>query len=96
MASRMRTNNHPIVPPFAGSVGEKPTSSSPMTKIPSIAFLTVGILLLVYGLNASNSFSSSVSQAVSGSPTDKSIWLIVLGIVGILSGGFGLFFRKAP
>lgn len=67
-----------------------------MTKIPSIAFLAVGILLLIYGLNASNSVSASVSQAVTGSPTDKSIWLIVLGIGGILCGGFGLFFRRAP
>ncbi len=69
---------------------------TPMSKVPSIALLAVGILLLVYGLNASNSFSSSVSQAVNGAPNDKSIWLIVLGTVGIVSGGFGLFFRKAP
>jgi hypothetical protein len=67
-----------------------------MTKIPSIALLAAGIILLVYGLDASNSFSSSVSQAVSGTPTDKSIWLIVLGILGILSGSFGLFLRKSP
>jgi LPXTG-motif cell wall-anchored protein len=67
-----------------------------MSKIPSIAFLVVGIVLLVYGLDASNSVSSSVSNAVTGSPTDKSIWLIVLGVLGILSGGFGLFFRRTP
>ncbi|HEY5227350.1 MAG TPA: DUF3185 family protein [Opitutaceae bacterium] len=67
-----------------------------MTKIPSIALLTVGIILLVYGLDASNSLSSSVTQAVNGAPTDKSIWLIALGIIGILSGGFGLFFRRSP
>jgi LPXTG-motif cell wall-anchored protein len=66
-----------------------------MSKIPSIAFLIVGIILLVYGLDASNSVSSSVSNAVTGSPTDKSIWLIVLGVIGILSGGFGLFFRRS-
>jgi LPXTG-motif cell wall-anchored protein len=65
-----------------------------MSKIPSVAFLIIGIILLVYGLDASNSFSSSVSNAVTGSPTNKSIWLIVLGVVGILSGGFGLFFRR--
>jgi LPXTG-motif cell wall-anchored protein len=70
--------------------------NSNMTKIPSIAFLTAGIILLVYGLNASNSLSSSVTQAVSGAPTDKSIWLIVLGLIGILSGAFGLFFRRTP
>jgi LPXTG-motif cell wall-anchored protein len=67
-----------------------------MSKVPSIAFFTAGIILLVYGLNASNSFSSSVTQAVAGTPTDKSIWLIVLGILGILTGAFGLFFRRAP
>jgi LPXTG-motif cell wall-anchored protein len=67
-----------------------------MSKIPSIAFLIIGILLLIYGLDASNSVSSSVSNAVTGSPTDKSIWLIVLGVLGIISGGFGLFFRRSP
>jgi len=66
-----------------------------MSKIPSVAFLIIGIILLVYGLDASNSFSSSVSNAVTGSPTNKSIWLIVLGVLGILSGGFGLFFRRS-
>jgi hypothetical protein len=67
-----------------------------MSKIPSIAFLIIGIVLLVYGLDASNSVSSTVSNAVTGSPTNKSIWLIVLGVLGIISGGFGLFFRRAP
>jgi LPXTG-motif cell wall-anchored protein len=67
-----------------------------MSKIPSIAFLIAGIILLVYGLNASNSVSSSVSQAMNGTPSDKSIWLIVVGVIGILSGGFGLFFRRSP
>jgi LPXTG-motif cell wall-anchored protein len=66
-----------------------------MSKIPSIAFLIIGIILLVYGIDASNSVSSSVSNAVSGSPTNKSIWLIVLGVLGILSGGFGLIFRRS-
>jgi len=65
-----------------------------MSKIPYIALLIVGVILLVYGLNASNSVSSSVSQAVTGAPTDKSIWLIALGVVGILSGGIGVLFRR--
>jgi LPXTG-motif cell wall-anchored protein len=75
-------------------VAEK--NNSTMSKIPSIAFLIIGIVLLVYGIDASNSVSSSLSSAVTGSPTDKSIWLIVLGVLGILSGGFGLFFRRSP
>ena len=67
-----------------------------MSKIPSIAFLIVGVILLVYGLNASDSFSSSVSNVVSGTPTDKSIWLIVLGVIGVVAGGVGLIFRRSP
>jgi hypothetical protein len=66
-----------------------------MTKAPSIAVLAVGIILLVYGINASNAVSSSVARAVTGTPTDKSIWLIVLGAFGVLAGAYGLFFRKA-
>jgi hypothetical protein len=67
-----------------------------MSRIPSIALLVAGIILLVYGLNASDSISSSVSRAVSGTPTDKTVWLIALGVIGIVAGGFGLVFRKAP
>jgi hypothetical protein len=67
-----------------------------MSKIPAIAILIVGVVLLVYGINASNSVSSSITNAVSGTPTNKSIWLIALGVIGIIGGGFGLMFRKAP
>ncbi len=67
-----------------------------MSRLFSVILLVAGIVLLVYGLDASNSVSSSVSQAVSGTPTNKSIWLIVVGVVGILSGGCGLFLRRAP
>jgi hypothetical protein len=67
-----------------------------MPRITSIAFLVAGIILLVYGINASDSVSSSVSRAVNGTPTDKTVWLIALGVVGVIAGGFGLVFRKAP
>ncbi len=67
-----------------------------MSRILSAVILLVGIVLLVYGIDASNSVSSSVTQAVSGTPTNKSIWLIVLGVVGVLSGGCGLLLRRAP
>jgi uncharacterized membrane protein len=67
-----------------------------MPRITSIAILIVGIILLVYGLNASDSVSSSFSRAVSGTPTDKTVWLIALGVIGVITGGFGLVFRKAP
>jgi hypothetical protein len=67
-----------------------------MKMIPYIAFLIAGIVLLAYGIDASNSVTSSVARAVNGAPTDKSIWLIVLGVIGVASGGYGIFFRRNP
>jgi uncharacterized membrane protein len=62
-------------------------------KAVSIALLVAGIILLVYGINASNSVASSVKQAVSGTPTDHSVWLIVGGCVVGIIGLFGLLRR---
>ena len=67
-----------------------------MSKIPSIAFLIIGALLLIYGVNASESVSSSVTEAVTGAPSNKSIWLIALGVLGLVTGGAGLLFRRSP
>jgi hypothetical protein len=61
-----------------------------MNKALSIALLAGGILLLVFGFNASNSFSSDVSRTFTGSPTDKSIWLLVGGAVAAIAGLVGL------
>lgn len=66
-----------------------------MPKITSLAILVAGLVLLGFGFNAADSVSSSVSNAVSGTPTDKSIWLIVLGAIATLTGGAGLLFRRS-
>ncbi len=61
----------------------------------SVALLVVGVILLVWGFGAYNSVSSDVSNAVTGAPTDRSIWLIVLGAIAAIAGGFGLLRRSA-
>lgn len=66
-----------------------------MNKPLSLALLLIGIILLVMGFNASESLSSEMSEAFTGSPSDRSIWLIGLGIVGTLVGAFGLLRRRA-
>ncbi len=63
-------------------------------KITSLALFVAGLILLIFGLNASDSVSSSVSEAVTGAPTDKSIWLIVLGVIGLISGAAGIFIGR--
>lgn len=65
-----------------------------MNKIFSLALFVSGVVLLIFGLNAADSLSSGFSEAVAGAPTDKSIWLIVLGTMGLLMGGAGLLFGR--
>lgn len=65
-----------------------------MNKPVSIAILIAGIVLLIFGINAHDSLASNTSEIVTGAPTDKSIWLIVLGVLGIIIGGLGALFRR--
>ena len=58
-----------------------------MNKVVSLALLAGGIVLIVIGFNATDSFSSDVSRFFTGSPTDKAVWML-LG--GILAAVFGL------
>lgn len=62
-----------------------------MNKMLSIAFLAVGIVLIVYGVNASNSVGSGFSRFFTGSPTDKTVWFLIGGIVAAAIGAGGLF-----
>lgn len=61
-----------------------------MNKILSLVLLVGGIVLIIYGVNASNSIGSDFSRLFTGSPTDKSIWLLVGGIVAALIGAGGM------
>jgi hypothetical protein len=61
-----------------------------MNKLLSIALLVVGIILIVYGVSASNSIGSDFSRLFTGSPTDNSIWLLIGGTVMAAIGAGGL------
>lgn len=60
-----------------------------MNKALSLTLLIAGIALAIFGLIAMDSFSSSVSKFFTGSPTDKSIWMLIGGIALIVVSGFG-------
>jgi hypothetical protein len=61
-----------------------------MNKGMSVALLAVGIVLIIMGVSASESFSSDVSRFFTGSPTDKTVWLLIGGIAATIVGLFGL------
>lgn len=65
-----------------------------MNRILSIGLLVAGVILLILGVAASESFSSEVSEAVQGAPSDKAIWLLVGGaLCGVV--GFAGLMRRA-
>jgi hypothetical protein len=57
-----------------------------MNKPIGIALLVVGIALIVYGINASNSVGSDFSRIFTGAPTNKSMWLLLGGIASSVVG----------
>lgn len=63
-----------------------------MNKLVWLVILAGGVVLVIYGISASESFSSDVSRFFTGSPTDKTIWLMIGGIVGIVIGLGGLLY----
>ena len=65
-----------------------------MNKPLSLALLAGGILLIIFGVNASNSLGSDVSRFFTGSPTDKAIWMLVGGVVATVAGLLGLARRS--
>jgi hypothetical protein len=65
-----------------------------MNKLISLAILAGGIVLVVFGVAATKSFSSDVSRFFTGSPTDKAIWMMIGGIVAIIVGLAGLSFGR--
>jgi Protein of unknown function (DUF3185) len=58
-----------------------------------IALLVGGVILLVFGLDASNSFASDVTEAFTGSPSDRTMWMIVGGSAAAVAG---LFMAMVP
>ena len=64
-----------------------------MNKVVSLAILVGGIILVIYGVSATKSFSSDISRFFTGSPTDKAIWMLIGGIAAIIIGLAGLLWR---
>ena len=57
-----------------------------MNRIVSLALLVGGVVLIIAGVSATNSFSSDVSRFFTGSPTDKAVWMLLGGSVAAVVG----------
>jgi len=58
-----------------------------MNRALGIALIILGIVLIVFGINSSNSIGSDFSRFFTGSPTNKAIWLLIGGIGSLVAGG---------
>ena len=64
------------------------------TRVIGAALIVAGAVLGWFGWQEYNSLTSSISSAISGSPTDRAMWmlggaavLVVLGLGAALKGG---------
>jgi hypothetical protein len=57
-----------------------------MNKVVGLALLGSGIVLIVTGYHASQSFSSDVSRFFTGSATNKAMWMLLGGIASAIAG----------
>jgi hypothetical protein len=61
-------------------------------RILGLALLVVGVIILVFGLNATESVSDTVSEGLTGRYTDKTMWYIIGGsALALIGGGMTLF-----
>jgi drug/metabolite transporter (DMT)-like permease len=64
-----------------------------MNKSVGVALIAIGVVLIIFGINASESLSSDASRFFTGTPSDKSIWLLIGGVAAI-GWGAATVFRK--
>lgn len=50
------------------------------------ALIVLGIVLVIFGVRASQSLGSDVSRFFTGNPTDRAVWLLIGGGVAIVAG----------
>lgn len=57
-----------------------------MNKLIPIALLVGGVVLMIFGIQAMNSFSSDLAKFFTGSPRDKAVWMLLGGVVAAVVG----------
>ena len=61
-----------------------------MNKSISLGILVCGLLLIIFGISASQSVSSDISRFFTGSPTEKALWMLSGGVAATIVGLLGV------
>jgi len=64
-----------------------------MNRLLGLVVLAIGIVLLGFGINASQAVTEKVMEGVSGRYTDQTMWYI-LGGIALIVGGAALAFSS--
>ncbi len=65
-------------------------------RVIGLVILVVGIVLLGFGINASQAFTEKVMENVVGRYTEHTMWYIIGGIAMIIGGGALAFMSRNP
>ena len=65
-----------------------------MNRVLACVFLSVGSVLVIYGLNALPSLGAAFSRLRSGGQPDQALWFLLAGTVAVAVGVVALF--RAP
>jgi hypothetical protein len=64
-------------------------------RILGIVVLVVGLILLAFGLNSTESAAESVKETFTGRYTDRTMWYLIGGVaLALLGGGIAIMGRR--
>lgn len=66
-----------------------------MTRVGGLVLLVIGVTLLIFGYNASQSMGERVVEEFTGHFTDRTTWYLIGGIAATV-GGAALALRRKP
>ena len=70
----------------AGPLTRPLTHPDFMNKLIPLTLLIGGIIIMVMGINATQSLNSDLSRFFTGAPTDKAVWTLILGSIMTVIG----------
>jgi len=67
-----------------------------MRKFVGFGVIVLGFFLLMTGWESSESLSSQISRLFQGSPTDRTLWYLIGGVVALAVGASMVWSRRSP
>lgn len=64
------------------------------SRIAGIVALAIGVVLLIFAYQASNTAVEELSNTLTGRYTDQTMWYLILGIAATAGGGALLIFGR--